>query len=96
MLRRQIGNQMAMGQSSHVPLKVNMSGVIPAIFASSIVLFPASISTWFGQSEGFEWLQNISGFKSWATLVCNSFCSFDSLFLFLLYRHSISGKRYFR
>ena len=50
----------AMGQSSHVPLKVNMSGVIPAIFASSIVLFPASISTWFGQSEGFEWLQEIS------------------------------------
>jgi len=41
-------------------LKVNMSGVIPAIFASSIVLFPASISTWFGQSEGFEWLQEIS------------------------------------
>ncbi len=58
--KRQIGNQMAMGQSSHVPLKVNMSGVIPAIFASSIVLFPASISTWFGQSEGFEWLQEIS------------------------------------
>ena len=80
--KRQIGNQMAMGQSSHVPLKVNMSGVIPAIFASSIVLFPASISTWFGQSEGFEWLQNIIGFKSWATLVCNSFCGFDSLFLF--------------
>jgi preprotein translocase subunit SecY len=42
--KRQIGNQMAMGQTSHVPLKVNMSGVIPAIFASSIVLFPASIS----------------------------------------------------
>tara|TARA_E500000081_G_scaffold128196_1_gene136402 strand:- start:171 stop:1478 length:1308 start_codon:yes stop_codon:yes gene_type:complete len=58
--KRQIGNQMAMGQTSHVPLKVNMSGVIPAIFASSIVLFPASISTWFGQSEGFEWLQEIS------------------------------------
>ena len=58
--KRQIGSQMAMGQSSHVPLKVNMSGVIPAIFASSIVLFPASISTWFGQSEGFEWLQEIS------------------------------------
>ena len=47
-------NQMAMGQASHVPLKVNMSGVIPAIFASSIVLFPASISSWFGQSEGVE------------------------------------------
>ena len=53
-------NQMAMGQASHVPLKVNMSGVIPAIFASSIVLFPASISSWFGQSEGMEWLQEVS------------------------------------
>ena len=51
---------MAMGQASHVPLKVNMSGVIPAIFASSIVLFPASISSWFGQSEGMEWLQEVS------------------------------------
>ncbi len=47
-------------QKSHLPLKVNMAGVIPPIFASSILLFPASIGQWFGQGEGMEWLQNIS------------------------------------
>jgi preprotein translocase subunit SecY len=43
-----------------LPLKVNMAGVIPAIFASSILLFPASLGAWFGQSEGMGWLQDIS------------------------------------
>ena len=47
-------------QASHLPLKVNMAGVIPPIFASSILLFPASIGQWFGQSEGMEWLANVS------------------------------------
>ena len=47
-------------QSSHLPLKVNMAGVIPPIFASSILLFPASLGQWFGQSEGMEWLANVS------------------------------------
>jgi len=47
-------------QSSHLPLKVNMAGVIPPIFASSILLFPASLGQWFGQSEGLEWLADIS------------------------------------
>lgn len=47
-------------QSSHLPLKVNMAGVIPPIFASSILLFPASLGQWFGQSEGMEWLADIS------------------------------------
>ncbi|KZY28275.1 preprotein translocase subunit SecY [Oleiphilus sp. HI0081] len=47
-------------QSSHLPLKVNMAGVIPPIFASSILLFPASMGQWFGQSEGMEWLANVS------------------------------------
>ncbi len=51
---------MAPARTSHLPLKVNMAGVIPAIFASSIILFPASITQWFGQSEGFEWLFNLS------------------------------------
>ena len=45
------------GQSSHLPFKLNMSGVIPPIFASSIILFPATLASWFGTSEGFEWLQ---------------------------------------
>lgn len=58
---RQQGRMMAPARSSHLPLKVNMAGVIPAIFASSIILFPASITQWFGQgSEGFEWLYDLS------------------------------------
>ena len=44
----------------HLPLKVNMAGVIPAIFASSLLLFPASLGQWFGQSPGMEWLQDLS------------------------------------
>jgi preprotein translocase subunit SecY len=52
---------MVQGQASHLPLKVNMAGVIPAIFASSILLFPASIAQWFGQSaQNMEWLQNVA------------------------------------
>ena len=58
--RRQQGRQQYAAQSSHLPLKVNMAGVIPAIFASSLLLFPASIGQWFGQSEGMEWLQDFS------------------------------------
>jgi len=58
--RRQVGNKMYAGQSSYLPLKVNMAGVIPAIFASSILLFPASIGQWVGAGEGMEWLQRAS------------------------------------
>jgi preprotein translocase subunit SecY len=58
--RRQQGRQQFAAQSSHLPLKVNMAGVIPAIFASSLLLFPASIGQWFGQSPGMEWLQDLS------------------------------------
>ena len=58
---RQQGRMMAPARSSHLPLKVNMAGVIPAIFASSIIVFPASVTQWFGQSsEGFEWLFDLS------------------------------------
>jgi preprotein translocase subunit SecY len=58
--KRQQGNKLYQAQSSHLPLKVNMAGVIPAIFASSILFFPASIGQWFGQSEGAEWLQDFA------------------------------------
>jgi preprotein translocase subunit SecY len=51
---------MVQGQASYLPMKINQAGVIPAIFASSLLLFPASASTWFGQGEGFEWLQEIA------------------------------------
>ena len=54
------GRKAYQNQSTHLPLKVNMSGVIPAIFASSLVLFPATISTWFGQAGQAGWLQNIA------------------------------------
>ncbi|MCH7505879.1 MAG: preprotein translocase subunit SecY [Proteobacteria bacterium] len=47
-------------QSTHLPLKVNMSGVIPAIFASSLVIFPSTLATWFSGSEGLNWLTDVS------------------------------------
>lgn len=58
--KRQIGNKVYAGQSTHLPLKLNMAGVIPPIFASSIILFPATLGGWFGSTEGMEWLKNIS------------------------------------
>ena len=62
--KRQVGRKMYAGQSSHLPLKLNMSGVIPPIFASSIILFPATIAGWFGQSGEMRWLQDISTIMS--------------------------------
>ncbi len=58
--KRQVGRKMYAGQSSHLPLKLNMAGVIPPIFASSIILFPATLGGWFGTAEGFSWLRDIS------------------------------------
>lgn len=58
--KRQQGNKMYAAQSSHLPLKLNMAGVIPPIFASSIILFPATLGSWFGQQEGMRWLQDLS------------------------------------
>src|SRR5450759_3285605 len=59
--KRQVGNKIYGGQSSHLPLKLNMSGVIPPIFASSIILFPATIAGWFGSSDSMGWLKDIAG-----------------------------------
>lgn len=58
--KRQQGRKLYQSQSTHLPFKINMSGVIPPIFASSIILFPATIASWFGTSEGFDWMQNIA------------------------------------
>jgi len=58
--KRQQGRKVFAAQQSHLPLKVNMAGVLPPIFASSILLFPATIGQWFGNKPGMEWLQDIS------------------------------------
>ncbi len=58
--KRQQGRKMYAGQTSFLPLKLNMAGVIPPIFASSIILFPATIANWFGNTEGLTWLQDIA------------------------------------
>lgn len=58
--KRQVGNKIYGGQSSHLPLKLNMAGVIPPIFASSMILFPATIAGWFGNYEGMSWLKDAS------------------------------------
>jgi preprotein translocase subunit SecY len=59
--RRQVGNKVYGGQSSHLPLKLNMAGVIPPIFASSIILLPATVVGWFSAGEGMRWIKDIAG-----------------------------------
>ena len=58
--KRQQGRRMFAGTATHLPFKLNMAGVIPPIFASSLLLFPATIASWFGTSEHFGWLQNVA------------------------------------
>src|SRR5690554_6449986 len=58
--KRQQGRQLFAAQTSHLPLKLNMAGVIPPIFASSLLLFPASLGQWFGQGESMAWLQTVA------------------------------------
>jgi preprotein translocase subunit SecY len=58
--RRQVGNKVYGGQSSHLPLKLNMAGVIPPIFASSIILLPATVANWFGSGSSMTWLKDIA------------------------------------
>jgi preprotein translocase subunit SecY len=58
--KRQVGNKVYGGQSSHLPLKLNMSGVIPPIFASSIILLPATVVGWFATGDGLRWLKDLA------------------------------------
>ena len=58
--KRQVGNKVYGGQSSHLPLKLNMSGVIPPIFASSIILLPATVVGMFATGDGLRWLKDLS------------------------------------
>jgi len=62
--KRQVGNKVYGGQSSHLPLKLNMSGVIPPIFASSIILLPATVVGWFATGDGLRWLKDIASLLS--------------------------------
>ncbi|MBM3368599.1 MAG: preprotein translocase subunit SecY, partial [Betaproteobacteria bacterium] len=59
--KRQVGNRVYGGQSSHLPFKLNMAGVIPPIFASSLILFPATLLSWFSSGEGMVWLRDLAG-----------------------------------
>ncbi len=58
--KRQVGNKVYGGQSSHLPLKLNMAGVIPPIFASSIILLPTTVVSWFATGDGLRWLKDIA------------------------------------
>ncbi len=58
--RRMQGGKVYSAQSTHLPLKINMAGVIPPIFASSLILFPATVAQWFGNTRGMEWLSTLS------------------------------------
>ncbi|MDN3923238.1 preprotein translocase subunit SecY [Roseateles violae] len=58
--KRQVGNKVYGGQSSHLPLKLNMSGVIPPIFASSIILLPTTVVSWFATGDSLRWLKDIA------------------------------------
>ena len=62
--KRQVGNKIMGGQTTHLPMKLNMAGVIPPIFASSIILFPATLAGWFGSNEKMYWLKDISSVLS--------------------------------
>lgn len=62
--KRQVGRMVVGGQSSHLPLKLNMAGVIPPIFASSIILFPATLTGWFGSNPSMYWLKDIGSVLS--------------------------------
>jgi preprotein translocase subunit SecY len=58
--KRQQGRRMYAGQTSHLPFKINMAGVIPPIFASSLILFPATIATWVGTNQAYSWLTDLA------------------------------------
>ena len=62
--RRQVGNKVYGGQSSHLPLKLNMAGVIPPIFASSIILLPATLVSWLSTGDSMRWLKDMAGMLS--------------------------------
>lgn len=67
--KRQVGNRVMQAQNSHMPFKLNMAGVIPPIFASSIILFPATLVSWFGSTNQDGWLQKVAVYLQHGSLV---------------------------
>ena len=91
--KRQQGRRMVQAQSSHLPLKINMAGVIPAIFASSLLLAPASMASWFGSNPGMGALQQIALVLSpGAAVVHHDVRGRDYLFQLLLYRNYVRSQ----
>jgi hypothetical protein len=93
--KRQVGNRLYGGQSSFLPLKLNMSGVIPPIFASSIILFPATLASWFGSHENMTWLKDLAGALARAGALHRAVRLGDHLLLLLLHgaRLQLEGDR---
>ena len=84
--KRQQGRKMYAGQTSHLPFKINMSGVIPPIFASSLILFPATIASWFGTRMRFGWLQRLaSSCRPGQPIYIIAVCGADPVLLLLLH-----------
>jgi preprotein translocase subunit SecY len=83
--KRQQGRKLISGQSSFLPLKINMAGVIPPIFASSIILFPATVASWFGNAEGLGWLRDVSTLLSPGQPIYVMFYSIAIIFFCFFY-----------
>jgi preprotein translocase subunit SecY len=91
--KRQQGRRMFAAQSSHLPLKLNMSGVIPPIFASSIILFPATLGQWFGNNENMRWLQDITGTLSPGEPIYTLFYALAIVFFCFFYTALVFNSR---
>ena len=83
--RQQRGQRLFSAPSSHLPLKLNMAGVIPPIFASSIILFPATLGQWFGRAEGMGWLSEISNAMAPGQPLYIAFYAFAIMFFCFFY-----------
>ena len=92
--KRQVGNKVYGGQSSHLPLKLNMSGVIPPIFASSIILLPATAVGWFATGDGMRWLKDVaSAAVAGPADLRDAVCRGDRVLLLLLHGAGVQQPR---
>ena len=92
--KRQVGNKVYGGQSSHLPLKLNMSGVIPPIFASSIILLPTTAVSWFATGDGLRWLKDLaSAARAGPADLRDAVRRGDRLLLLLLHRARLQQPR---